>query len=91
MAEAERHAGTIGMNQPMSRAEIAAFNAGVTTALDHARRIARAIEARTLRPLAEGFAVEALAAFAEEGRALLLPVPDDPDPSAPAASLSGLA
>jgi hypothetical protein len=62
----------------MTRAEVVAFNAGVRTALDHARRIAQAIEAKTRRPLAEGFAIEALQAFADEGRALLLPVPTDP-------------
>ena len=61
----------------MTRAETIAFNAGVQTALDHARRTAQAIATRTRRPLAEGFAVEALTAFADEGVALLLPLQND--------------
>lgn len=67
----------------MTRDEIIAFNAGVRTALDHARHIARIIESRTKRPMTEGFAVEALAAFAEEGTALLMPVPPDPRDGVP--------
>ena len=67
----------------MTRAEVIAFNAGVRITLDHARRIAQVIEARGRRPLAEGFAVEALRALADEGVALLLAVPTEPSGDRP--------
>ena len=59
----------------MTAAEVRAFNAGVRAALAMAKHIADAIAARSLRPLHDGFAVEALDAFAEAGAALLLPEP----------------
>ena len=61
----------------MTRTEILSYNDGVQTALDHARRIAEVLQTRTKRPLAVGFAIGALTAFADEGRGMLLPVPAD--------------
>ncbi len=61
----------------MTKTEIAAFDAGVLTVLELAKRTAAAMEARmVLRPTRYNFAAEALNALAEEGRTLLKGNPD---------------
>ena len=52
----------------MTTAEIRTYNCGVADVL----------AASTTRPLAEGFAIEALQELATAGAALLLPMPADP-------------
>ena len=59
----------------MTAAEVRAYNAGVRAALAMAKHTADALALRSSRPLHDGFAVEALDAFAQAGTALLLPAP----------------
>ena len=67
----------------MNNAEIAAYNAGVAAVLALAKRSADALAPKiTQRPTRYNFAIAALDAVAEEGRALLFPVP--PTDNAPA-------
>ncbi len=57
-------------------AEIIAFKAGVQTALDHALRVAAALEAvPAWKPTRVPFAAAALGEFAEAGKMLLIPPP----------------
>ena len=60
----------------MTRAEAAAFNAGVQAVLEIARRSAAAIVGTSRRRVHEDFAVAALHELAEAGQALLLPLED---------------
>ena len=57
----------------MTAAEVRAYNRGVADVLAIARRSADVLASSTKRPLAEGFAIEALRELAEAGAALLLP------------------
>ena len=59
----------------MTVAEVRAYNRGVADVLAIARRSADVLASSTTRPLAEGFAIEALRELAEAGAALLLPGP----------------
>ena len=69
----------------MTRSEIIAYNAGVAGVLDLAKRSADALAPKVIsKPTRYNFAIAALDAVAEEGRALLLPVP--PADNAPVAS-----
>ena len=66
----------------MKQIEVDAFNRGVVAVLAIAGHTAQAIRtAPDFRPTCDGFAAEALAALAGEGRALMLDDPDaDPAP-----------
>lgn len=60
----------------MTRSEIIAYNAGVAVVVALAGRCAQAMAERCIeKPTRYNFAVEALAAVAEEGAAMLLPMP----------------
>ena len=61
----------------MTRAEAAAFNAGVQAVLEIARRSAAAIAGTSRQRVHEDFAVAALHELAEAGQALLLPLEDN--------------
>ena len=74
---------------PHTGAEARAFNAGVVHVLDYARRIADRIEGRSVRPLADGFATEALRALADEAPNLMMPIPDVIKSRHPTEELSG--
>ena len=69
----------------MTAAEVIAFNAGVTAVLTLAKRAADGLAPKVIhKPTRYNFALEALAALAEEGRGLLITPP--PADSAPAVS-----
>ncbi len=57
----------------MTAEEIAAFNAGVQTALNHAKRVAEALTGDpSYKPTRVPFAAAALDEFAEAGKMLLI-------------------
>ncbi len=63
----------------MTRAETLAFNAGVAAVLAIARQTADGIARTSRRRVHEDFAVAALSELAEAARALMLPVPGEPE------------
>lgn len=65
----------------MTPAEVRAYNAGVLAVLDLARATSAAMAPVAVHCITRlGFAMEALDALAEEGEALLLPLPSPTNP-----------
>ena len=69
----------------MTPREIVAYNAGVAAVLDLARATSAALAPRLVEmPTRFNFAMGALDGIAEEGRALLIPLPPSAGAAAPA-------